>query len=170
MRCGPGSCSALLNWSASSSEVLAVLAGTPIPRAMATKFMSGLDRSSSSSAFGPASAVPTRCSSSRRIAYERLDSTTVVTFNPSRAIVHSAGIVYIALPSDCRHTVRVRRAGHHTLEKSQHSAHLRHRIEACPEVHLRGTRVGEADIHAAANQCADKGQCTIHGIGLGSVI
>src|ERR1700758_2423919 len=67
-------------------------------------------------------------------------------------------------------TVAVRRAGHHTLEKSEHSAHLRHRIEACHEVHLRGTRVGEADIHAAANQCADKGQCTIHGIGLGSVI
>src|SRR5882757_5244795 len=104
MRCGPGSCSALLNWSASSWAVVAVLAGTPIPRAMATKFMSGLDRSSSSSAFGPAPAVPTRCSSSRRIAYERLVSTTVVTSNPSRAIVHSAEIVYIALPSDCRHT------------------------------------------------------------------
>jgi hypothetical protein len=61
-------------------------------------------------------------------------------------------------------TVAVRCAGHHTLEQGEHGAHLRHRIEARHEVHLRGARVGEADIHAAANQCADKGLCTIHGI------
>jgi hypothetical protein len=46
----------------------------------------------------------------------------------------------------------------------EHSAHPRHRIERRHEVHLRGARVGEADIHAAADQRADKGLCTIHRI------
>jgi hypothetical protein len=64
--------------------------------------------------------------------------------------------------------VAVCRAGRHTLEQGEHSAHLRHRIERRHEVHLRGTRVGEADIHAAADQRADKGLCTIHGIHLQS--
>jgi hypothetical protein len=65
--------------------------------------------------------------------------------------------------------VAVRRAGHHTLEQGEHSAHLRHGVEACHEVHLRGAWVGEADIHAAADQCANKGLCTIHGIALESI-
>ena len=42
MRCGPGSAIAALNWVASSSAVVARLAGTPNPSAMATKSRLGI--------------------------------------------------------------------------------------------------------------------------------
>ena len=101
MRCGPGSAIAALKWVASSSAVVARVAGTPNPSAIATKSMSGLDRSSRDCAFGPAADAPTRISSSCRIAYAWLLRMTTVMSSCSRAMVHSAEIVYSALPSDC---------------------------------------------------------------------
>ena len=112
IRCGPGSANAVRSCSASSSHVVARVAGTPMPVASATKSRSGRDRSSSSPALPPVSAAPTRCSSMRRIAYERLFRITVVTFSCSRACVHSAVSEYIALPSDSRQSTG--RSGHAT--------------------------------------------------------
>ena len=53
MRCGPGSASAVVSSVASSSAVVARLAGTPMPLASATKSRFGRDRSSRSAARGP---------------------------------------------------------------------------------------------------------------------
>ena len=78
---------------------LARLAGTPIPVARAVKSMPGLDRSSRLRAASPALTAPTRSSSMPRIAYRRLLKMTVVTSSCSLACVHSAEIVYMALPS-----------------------------------------------------------------------
>jgi len=63
-----GSAIAALKWVASSSAVVACLAGTPNPSAIATKSRLGLDRSSSDCALGPPAEAPTRFSSSCRIA------------------------------------------------------------------------------------------------------
>ena len=84
--------------------MVARAAGTPIPFARAAKSRSGRDKSSMSSALGPGDSAPTRLSSRLRIAYERLLKITVVTSRPSRAWVHSACSVYMALPSASRHT------------------------------------------------------------------
>jgi hypothetical protein len=47
----------------------------------------------------PVTGAPVRSSSMARIAYARLLKMTVVMSSPSRACVHSAEIVYMALPS-----------------------------------------------------------------------
>ena len=63
IRCGPGSASARRSWSASSSAVVARVAGTPMPWASATKSRAGPPRSSSCPARLPSLAAPTRDSS-----------------------------------------------------------------------------------------------------------
>ena len=69
------------------------VAGTPMPRARATKSRSGRWRSSIALAFGPPASAPTRPSSMLSTAYERLLKRIVVTSRPSRAIVHNDWIV-----------------------------------------------------------------------------
>ena len=63
MTCGPFAASAAWNCSTNSSAVVARVAGTPHPCAIATKSMVGRVRSSISLAFGPPSVAPTRLSS-----------------------------------------------------------------------------------------------------------
>jgi hypothetical protein len=46
--------------------------------------------------------------------------------------------------------IAVGRAGHNSLEQPQHAPHIPDLIERRDEVHLRGARVGEADLHSRA--------------------
>ncbi len=58
----------------------------------------------------------------------------------------------------------VGRAGSHPLKQAQHAAHLGHCVQCRDEVHLRRTGVGEARRHAAADQRADDGLGSVHGL------
>ena len=48
--------------------------------------------------------------------------------------------------------IAVGSAGRHALEQREHAAHAVDAVERGDEMHLRGAGVGEADIHAAADQ------------------
>src|SRR5271170_7464950 len=89
---------------ASSAETR--LAGTPMPFARCTQSRVGRLMSNKSAARGPGGPTPRPANSRCSTAYVRLAKTTVVTFRPSRAIVHSACTVYILLPSAVRHNTR----------------------------------------------------------------
>ena len=62
--------------------------------------------------------------------------------------------------------VAVGRAGRHPLEQAEHAAQLRDGIQGRHEVHLRGARVGEAQLHAAAGQRAKERLRPVHAIPL----
>src|SRR5262249_46920496 len=64
-----------------------------------------------------------------------------------------------------KHTpVAIRSARYHPLEERQHTAHALDFIECGDEVHLRRSRISEADIHPTANQRAHQAFCTVHGV------
>src|SRR5439155_14757148 len=65
-----------------------------------------------SNARGPGFPAPREENSRLRTAYARFAKTTVVTLRPSRAMVHNACAVYMALPSAVRHSTW--RSGHAT--------------------------------------------------------
>src|ERR671922_29521 len=48
--------------------------------------------------------------------------------------------------------VAIRRARDHPLKEGEHAAHALDLIERGDEVHFRGSRIGEAHVHPAANQ------------------
>ena len=102
MRCGPGSASARRSWSASSSAVVARVAGTPMPVASATKSRSGPPRSSSCPARLPSLAAPTRDSSCCE------DRVRAVVADDRRDVGLLAGVASTA-PRSC--TSRCRRPG-----------------------------------------------------------
>jgi len=99
MRCGPGSFSALLNCFGQllrgSSRWLAGTAHPACPWLTKFHIRIGPDRAAQVAFGAQAPAVPTRCSSSPQ---DRVRTGWIAppwwTFNPSRAIVHSAEIVY----------------------------------------------------------------------------
>ena len=100
---GPLLCKPVASAWLNCSAVSILTASTPIPPAIATQSRLGLSRSKISCVVGPGIA-PTFLSSPRRIAYERLLNMTVVTLRFSRACVHNACTVYIALPSPEKHS------------------------------------------------------------------
>ncbi len=53
-------------------------------------------------------------------------------------------------------------AGDDTLEEAEHAAHAVDPIERRDEMHLRRTRIGEADIDAAADQSAHQAFRAVH--------
>jgi hypothetical protein len=52
--------------------------------------------------------------------------------------------------------------GHHALKQAQDTAHAGHLVQCGDEVHFRGARVGEADIHAPGNKRAHQAFRTVH--------
>ena len=60
--------------------------------------------------------------------------------------------------------VAISGACHHPLEECQHTAHALDFIERGDEVHLRRSRVGEADVDPATHQRAHQAFCTVHGV------
>ena len=44
-------------------------------------------------------------------------------------------------------------ARHHALEQAEHAAHALDPVKRRDKMHLRGARIGEADVHAARDQC-----------------
>ena len=49
--------------------------------------------------------------------------------------------------------VAVRSPGDDTFEKTEHATDVGLSIQGCDEVHLRGARVGEADLDSVVTQC-----------------
>ncbi len=58
--------------------------------------------------------------------------------------------------------VAVGRAGDHAFEQAKDAAHPGNAIERGDEMHLRGARIGEAGIDAAAEQRMDQGFGAVH--------
>ena len=58
--------------------------------------------------------------------------------------------------------VAIRRARDHPLKERQYAAHALDLIERGDEVHLRGSRIGEAHVHPTANQRAHQAFCAVH--------
>ena len=58
--------------------------------------------------------------------------------------------------------VAVGRAGRDAFEQREHRAHLGHVVERGDELHLRGARVGEADVDAVGDERADQGVRAVH--------
>ena len=48
--------------------------------------------------------------------------------------------------------ISVGRTGGHTLKQSEDTSHLGHGVQGCDEVHLRCSRVGEADPHPVVDK------------------
>ena len=68
-----------------------------------------------------------------------------------RAEVQQGGCRSAAHPG-----IAVGRAGDDTLEQAEDAAHLGHVVEGGHEVHLRGARVGEADVDTGIDEGADE--------------
>ena len=58
--------------------------------------------------------------------------------------------------------VAIGRAGGHALEQGQHTAHRGDGVQRRDEMHLRGPRIGEADIDATVDESSDEGLRTVH--------
>src|SRR5215218_8291091 len=58
--------------------------------------------------------------------------------------------------------VAVGRARCNALEQPEHAPYIPDPVERRDEVHLRGARVGEADLHPRAGQRLDQAICSVH--------
>ena len=58
--------------------------------------------------------------------------------------------------------IAVGRARHNALEQPEHAPHIADLIQRRDEVHLRGARVGEADVHSRAGQRHDQACRPVH--------
>ena len=62
----------------------------------------------------------------------------------------------------CHAPVPVGGAGDDPLEQAEDAAHGRHVVERGDEVHLRGARIGEADVDAGVDQCREQRAGAVH--------
>ena len=58
--------------------------------------------------------------------------------------------------------VAISRSCRHALEEGKDATHGWDVVEGGDEVHLGGSRVGEADINAASDERGEQGLCTVH--------
>ena len=114
IRLGPSLLNPSLSASAKHSNVVTRLPGTPIPFAKNTQSMSGVADLKQIPGTGPWIADPEvgKFTTLQHRVGAVVGKITVVTFKPSRAMVHSAWAVYMPLPSADRH--KTRRSGHAT--------------------------------------------------------
>src|ERR1700723_3490364 len=101
---GPGVAKLRRSKSPNISSDVARVAGTPMLFDNITQSMSARPIEKRSAARGPGAPTPNPEYSHCSTPYAPLANTTVVTFNPSRALVHNACSVYMLLPSAVRHS------------------------------------------------------------------
>jgi hypothetical protein len=58
--------------------------------------------------------------------------------------------------------IAVGRARHHAFEQAEHAAHAWNLVEGGNEMHLRGTRIGETNVHVPCKQGAHQAFRSIH--------